>query len=131
MNSSRISFLQRLGSTLALWALIVAALLARSEYGYFLLILFVALAALYEYFHMVKELGTPAFTLTGMLCAAIYMIGSFFYQRAQGPEHSHDLEMAVLVGFLFVVFSRLIATLWKQLPTRSLASSIFPGSSIS
>ena len=56
MNSSRISFLQRLGSTLALWALIVAALLAGSEYGYFLLILFVAMAALYEYFHMVKEL---------------------------------------------------------------------------
>ena len=106
MNSSRISFLQRLGSTLALWALIVAALLAGSEYGYFLLILFVALAALYEYFHMVKELGTAAFTLTGMLCGAIYMIGSFLYQRAHGPDHSYDLEMAVLVGFLFVVFSR-------------------------
>ena len=50
MNSSRISFLQRLGSTLALWALIVAALLAGSEYGYFLLILFVALVVRWGYF---------------------------------------------------------------------------------
>jgi phosphatidate cytidylyltransferase len=64
------------------------------------------MVALYEYFHMVKELGAPAFTLTGMLCGAIYMIASFFYLRTTGPEHSYDLEMAVLVGFLFVAFSR-------------------------
>jgi phosphatidate cytidylyltransferase len=106
MKPTRISFLQRLGSTLGLWALILAALFAGSEYGYFLLILFMAMAALYEYFHMVKELGAPALTLTGMTCGAIYMIASFFYLRAHGPDHSYDLEMAVLVGFLFVVFSR-------------------------
>jgi hypothetical protein len=47
MNSTRISFFQRLASTLGLWALIIAALLAGSEYGYFLLILFMALVALY------------------------------------------------------------------------------------
>jgi phosphatidate cytidylyltransferase len=105
MTPTRISFLQRLGSTLGLWALILAALFARSEYGYFLLILFMAMVALYEYFHMVKELGTPAFTLTGMLCGAIYMTASFFYLR-HGSDHSYDLEMSVLVGFLFVVFSR-------------------------
>jgi phosphatidate cytidylyltransferase len=106
MNAARISFFQRLGSTLALWALIILALLAGSEFGYFLLIFFMAMVALYEYFHMVKEFGAPAFTLTGMLCGAIYMVGSFLYLRSQGPDHSYDLEMAVLVGFLFVVFSR-------------------------
>ena len=36
------------------------------------------MVALYEYFHMVKELGRRAFTLTGMLCGAIYMIGELF-----------------------------------------------------
>jgi phosphatidate cytidylyltransferase len=106
MKPARISFFQRLGSTVGLWTLIVATLIAGSEYGYFLLILFMAMVALYEYFHMVKELGAPAFTLTGMLCGAIYMIASFFYLRTTGPEHSYDLEMAVLVGFLFVAFSR-------------------------
>ena len=106
MNAARFSFLQRLGSTLSLWALIVAALLAGSEYGYFLLIFFMAMVALYEYYQLVKELGAPVFTLTGMLCGAIYMIGSFLYLRASGADHSYDLEMAVLVGFLFVIFSR-------------------------
>jgi phosphatidate cytidylyltransferase len=41
-----------------------------------------------------------------MLCGAIYMIGSFFYLRTHGPDYSYELEMAVLVGFLFVAFSR-------------------------
>ena len=106
MSSLRISFFQRLGSTLGLWALIVLALFAGSEYGYFLPILFVAMVALYEYFQMVKELGAPVFTLTGMLCGALYMVASFFSLRSRSPDHSYDLEMAVLVGFLFVVFSR-------------------------
>jgi phosphatidate cytidylyltransferase len=106
MSSLRISFFQRLGSTLGLWALIVLALFAGSEYGYFLPILFVAMVALYEYFQMVKELGAPVFTLTGMLCGALYMVASFFSLRSRSPDHSDDLELAVLVGFLFVVFSR-------------------------
>jgi phosphatidate cytidylyltransferase len=100
------TFFQRLGSTLVLWALIALTLFAGSEYGYFLLILFVAMVALYEYFQMVKELGAPVFTLTGMLCGALYMVASFFFLRSRIADYSYDLEMAVLVGFLFVVFSR-------------------------
>ncbi|HEY5813117.1 MAG TPA: phosphatidate cytidylyltransferase, partial [Terrimicrobiaceae bacterium] len=106
MNPTRISFFKRLASTMGLWVIILVALFAQSEYGYFFLILFMAMAALYEYFHMVKELGAPAFTLTGMLCGAIYMVASFFYLRTSGPDPSGSLEMAVLVAFLFVVFSR-------------------------
>lgn len=106
MTSTRLTFFRRLGSTLGLWALIIASLAAQSDYGYFLLILFMALVALYEYFHMVKEQGAPVFTLTGMLCGAVYLVGSFFYLRNHGGEHAQDLELGVLVAFLFIIFTR-------------------------
>lgn len=106
MTSTRLTFFRRLGSTLGLWALIIASLAAQSDYGYFFLILFMALVALYEYFHMVKEQGAPVFTLTGMLCGAVYLVGSFFYLRNHGGEHAQDLELGVLVAFLFIIFTR-------------------------
>ena len=84
MTSTRLTFFRRLGSTLTLWTLIAASVAANSDFGFFALILFVAMVALYEYFHMVKEQGAPVFTLTGMLCGALYLIGSFFYLRTHG-----------------------------------------------
>ena len=106
MTPKKLTFLLRLASTLGLWGVIVASVLANNDAGFFLIILFMALVALNEYFHMVKEQGAPVFTLTGTLCAAVYLTGSFLYLRTHGPEHSLDLEMGVLVGFLFVIFAR-------------------------
>jgi phosphatidate cytidylyltransferase len=106
MSEKRTTFFRRLGSTLGLWALIVGAVLAGYDGGYFLLILFVSLVALYEYFHMVKAQGAPVFTLTGMLCATVYLVGSFFHLKSHGAEPSPDLEVGVLVGFLFIIFAR-------------------------
>ena len=120
------TFFQRLGSTLGLWTLIVVCLLAGSQYGYFALILFVALAGLYEYFQMVKELGTPVFTLTGMLCATGYLVGSFFYLKTHGAEQSDELEMAVLVIFLFAIFSRqMFRTAASREPLEAIAYTVF------
>jgi phosphatidate cytidylyltransferase len=106
MSITQMTFLRRLGSTLVLWALILSSLMAGSDIGYFLLILFMALVGLYEYFHMVKEQGAPVFTLTGMICATLYLSGSFLYLRNHGTDPALDLEMGVLVGFLFVIFVR-------------------------
>jgi len=100
------TFFRRLGSTLVLWLVIMISLAAGSDLGFFAIIIFMALVGLYEYFHMVKEQGAPVFTLTGMLCAALYLIGSFIYLRNHGSETALDLEMGVLVGFLFVIFVR-------------------------
>jgi len=106
MSQASTTFFRRLGSTLGLWGLIVASIVADSDFGFFALILFMAMVALYEYYHMVKEQGAPVFTLTGMICGAIYMTGSFLYLRTAGGEHSLDLEMGVLVCFLFAIFAR-------------------------
>ncbi|HRJ72721.1 MAG TPA: phosphatidate cytidylyltransferase [Terrimicrobiaceae bacterium] len=126
MTSTRMTFFRRLGSTLGLWSLIIASVIAGSDFGYFFLILFMALVALYEYFHMVKEQGAPVFTLTGMLCAAVYLIGSFLYLRSHGPENSHDLELGVLVAFLFVIFSRqMFRAAADREPLEAIAYTVF------
>ncbi len=126
MNPTRATFFRRLGSTLGLWALIVAAVVAGSDIGFFLLILFMAMVALYEYFHMVKEQGAPVFTLTGMLCATIYLTGSFLYLRTHGSEQSLDLEMGILVGFLFVVFTRqMFRAAADREPLEAIAYTVF------
>jgi len=126
MTPKKLTFLQRLASTLVLWTLIVSAVIAGSDYGYFAIILFMALVALYEYFHMVKEQGAPVFTLTGMICAAVYLGGSFLYLRTNGSEHSLDLELGVLVAFLFVIFSRqMFRVAADKAPLEAIAYTVF------
>jgi phosphatidate cytidylyltransferase len=126
MNPSRVTFFRRLGSTLGLWALIVGSVVAGSDMGFFLLILFMAMVALYEYFHMIREQGAPVFTLTGMLCAAVYLVGSFLYLRSHGAEQSLDLEMGVLVGFLFVIFARqMFRAAADREPLEAIAYTVF------
>src|SRR6188768_2237875 len=126
MSSNLLTFFRRLGSTLVLWALITASILANSDIGFFAIILFMALVALYEYFHMIKEQGAKVFTLTGMTCAGIYLIGSFLFLRAHGPDQSLDLEMMVLVGFLFVIFARqMFRKAANREPLEAIAYTVF------
>lgn len=106
MSLAQQTFFRRLSSTLVLWTLIVASIAVGSDIGFFLLILFMALVGLYEYFHMVKEQGAPVFTLTGMICGGVYLTASFLFLRSQGGEESLDLEMGILVAFLFTIFVR-------------------------
>jgi phosphatidate cytidylyltransferase len=106
VSPERATFFRRLSSTLVLWTLIVSSILVGSDIGFFFLILFMALVGLYEYFHMVKEQGAPVFTLTGMICGGVYLTASFLFLRSQGGEHSLDLEMGILVLFLFTIFIR-------------------------
>lgn len=126
MNSRRVTFFLRLASTLGLWALIAASIIANSDFGFFAIIFVVALAALREYFAMLKYQGTPVFTLTGMLCAALYLLASFFYQQSHGSAAFPELEMGVLVSFLFVVFAR---QMWRvaadRTPLESIAYTVF------
>lgn len=126
MSPERVTFFRRLSSTLILWTLIVSSVLVGSDIGFFFLILFMALVALYEYFHMVKEQGTPVFTLTGMICGAVYLTASFFFLRSQGGEDSLDLEMGVLVAFLFTIFVRqMFRGVALRAPLEAMAYTVF------
>ncbi len=126
MTAARRTFISRLASTLTLWAVIAASMALNNAYGFFAIIFVLALMALREYFAMVKQLGTPVFTLTGMLCAAVYLVAGFFYQVTHGNEAVPQLEMAVLAGFLFVIFAR---QMWRKVadrePLESVAYTLF------
>ncbi len=126
MSPAKLTFLRRLSSTLFLWALIVGSIVAGSDIGYFVLVLFMALVALYEYLHMVKEQGAPVFTLTGMICGGVYLTASFLFLRTEGLEHSLDLEMGILVAFLFVIFVRqMFRAVAAREPLEAVAYTVF------
>lgn len=126
MNRIRLTFFRRLSSTLGLWALIAVSVILGSDIGFFLLIAGMAMVALREYFAMAKEQGAPVFTLTGMMCAAVYLVWSFLSMRGEVPEGSLNLEMGILVLFLFVVFVR---QMWRNAaerePLEAIAYTVF------
>jgi phosphatidate cytidylyltransferase len=123
--SKRRTFYRRLASTLLLWALIAFAVVAGNEWAFFAIIAFMALAALREYFGMVAEQGAPVLSLTGMLCAGLYLLVSFLVLRA-GDAGGSGLDAAVLVGFLFVIFVR---QMWRRAgdrkPLEAIAYTVF------
>lgn len=126
MTSNQLTFLRRLASTLGLWVLTLGAVFSGNDTAYFLLIAATALAALYEYFHMVRGQGAPVFTLTGMAFAAVYLTAGFLYMRGHGPGASAELEMGVLVALLFVIFARqMFRAAADREPLEAIAYTVF------
>jgi len=126
MTPARATFFRRLTSTLGLWALISLSVVAGSDIGFFAIIAIVGLTALREYFGMVKDQGAPVFTLTGMLCGAVYFIASFLSLRGDPTGNGSSLEGAVLVGFLFVIFARqMTRTAADREPLEAVAYTVF------
>ena len=48
---------------------------------------------------MLDHKGLPNFKVTGMICGAVLLAGSFYYFSKIGPAHSYDFEVAVLLFF--------------------------------
>lgn len=106
MNGKALTFTLRLGSTIALWAVLLGVVLSGHEFTFVLLITGIVLAGLWEYFGMLRSAKLPCFELTGMLCATVFIGGSFLYLRAYGSTAGYDFELAVLVAFIIIVFGR-------------------------
>jgi len=126
MPSRLTTFFRRLLSTSGLWALIAGAIIVGNDIGYFVIISLMSLVALWEYFKMAKDQGAPIFTLTGMLCAAVYLLMSFFVLRGEGSDVHGGLEMGVFVAFLIIIFVR---QMWRPAaerePLEAIAYTVF------
>ncbi|MBU6182330.1 MAG: phosphatidate cytidylyltransferase [Verrucomicrobia bacterium] len=125
MTPARMTFFLRLGSTLGLWALMLATVFAGWEAGFFALMAAMAMRALWEYYHMLEADGIGVFTLTGLVCAAVLLIGGFLIVRHEGAENSHDFELLVLVLFLITIFARQMFRGTANDPLRAMAYTVF------
>src|SRR5438046_9150649 len=68
----------------------------------------------------------PNFKITGMICGAVMLAGSFYYFSKIGPAHSYDFEVAVLLFFLLTVFGRqLFERLRHDEPLQTMAYTLF------
>ena len=126
MGMTRSVFLSRLGSSIVLWAVAFGIIFSGNEIGFFFLISTVALIGLWEFYLMLDNKNLPNFKVTAMICAALMLIGSFYYFRTIGPAHSYDFEMAVLLFFMLVVFSRQMFEKMRSVrPLETMAYTLF------
>src|SRR5437764_3896950 len=122
----RAVFIPRFVSTVVLWS--IALLIAFSGYEIFfwLLISAFGLIALLEFYRMLDHASLPNFKITGLICGAIMLVGSFYYFSKIGPAQSYDFELAVLLFFLLTVFTRqMFARLRHDEPLRTMAYTLF------
>src|ERR1700726_2427224 len=123
---TRSVFILRFLSTVALWSVALLIAFSGFEILFWLLISAFGLIALWEFYRMLDHDGLPNFKITGMICGAIMLVGSFYYFSKIGPAQSNDFEVAVLLFFLLTVFGRqMFARLRHDEPLQTMAYTLF------
>jgi phosphatidate cytidylyltransferase len=119
-------FILRFISTVVLWSIALAIAFSGYEILFWLLISAFGLIALFEFYRMLDHAALPNFKITGLICGAILLVGSFYYFSKIGPAQSYDFEVAVLLFFLLTVFTRQMFTgLRHDEPLRTMAYTLF------
>src|SRR4029077_4561721 len=93
-------------STIALWFIALLIMFAAFEILFWVLISAFGMIGLWEFYRMLDSKSRPNFKITGMICGAVLLAGSFYYFSKIGPAGSFDFEVAVLLFFLLTVFGR-------------------------
>ena len=123
---ARLTFILRFASTVALWSIALLIIFSGYELAFFGLIGAFGMLTLWEFYGMLDAKGLPNFKITAMICGGIMLIGSFYYYSTIGPGRSYDFEMAVLLGFLLVVFGRqMFEGLRDDAPLRQMSYTLF------
>src|SRR6059058_361289 len=119
-------FILRFISTVALWSVALVIAFSGYELAFYALICVFGLIALWEFYGMLDHRGLPNFKVTGMICGAVMLVGSFYYFAKMGPARSYDFEVAVLLFFLLTVFARqMFARLRQDEPLQTMAYTLF------
>src|SRR5206468_679951 len=122
----RSAFVLRFISTVALWSIALLIMFSGYEILFWLLISLFGLIGLLEFYRMLDHKGLPNFKITGMICGAVMLAGSFYYFSRIGPAGSYDFEVAVLLFFLLTVFGRqMFARLRHEEPLQTMAYTLF------
>src|SRR5438094_6338206 len=119
-------FIPRFLSTVVLWSIALAIAFSGYEIFFWLLISAFGLVALLEFYRMLDHAHLPNFKITGLMCGAIMLAGSFHYFSTIVPASSYDFEVAVLLFFLLTVFTRqMFARLREDEPLQAMAYTLF------
>jgi len=126
MTQTRLVFLRRLGSSVALWGVALWIILSGYEIGFMFLISTLALVGLWEFYTMLDHKHLPNFKIIGMICGLIFSEGSFYYFSRVGPVQSYDFEVATLLFFMMVVFGRQMFQRTRDIsPLETMAYTLF------
>src|SRR5207245_5562959 len=124
--TSRSAFILRFASTIGLWTVALLIMFSGYEILFWLLISVFGLIGLLEFYRMLDHKCLPNFKITGMICGAVMLGGSFYYFSRIGPSGSYDFEVAVLLFFLLTVFARqMFARLRHDEPLQTMAYTLF------
>jgi phosphatidate cytidylyltransferase len=124
--TSRSVFILRFFSTIVLWSVALVIAFSGYELAFHGLISVFGLVALWEFYRMLDHKGLPNFKVTGLICGAVMLFGSFYYFSHMGPARSYDFELAVLLFFLLTVFTRqMFARLREDEPLQTMAYTLF------
>lgn len=123
---ARSTFLVRFVTTIALWTIALVIAFSGYELAFYALICIFGLIALWEFYRMLDHRDLPNFKITGLICGAVMLVGSFYYFAKMGPAGSYDFEVAVLLFFLLTVFARqMFARLRHDEPLQTMAYTLF------
>jgi phosphatidate cytidylyltransferase len=123
---ARSTFLVRFVTTIALWTIALVIAFSGYELAFYALICIFGLIALWEFYRMLDHRDLPNFKITGLICGAVMLVGSFYYFAKMGPAGSYDFEVAVLLFFLLTVFARQMFTrLRHDEPLQTMAYTLF------
>ena len=81
----RSAFILRFISTIALWTIALLIMFTGYEVLFWLLISMFGMIGLWEFYRMLDHKGLPNFKVTGMICGAVLLAGSFYYFSKIGP----------------------------------------------
>src|SRR5438874_10907074 len=90
--------------TVALWTVAWLIMFSGYEILFWVLISVFGMIGLWEFYGMLDHKRLPNFKITGMICGAVMLAGSFYYVSNIGPAGSYEFVFAVLMVFLLSVF---------------------------
>src|SRR5260370_7477820 len=106
LATPRSAFILRFLSTVGLWTVALLIMFSGYEILFWVLSSVFGLIGLWEFYRMLDHKALPNFKITGMICGAVMLAGSFYYFSKIGPAGSYDFEVAVLLFFLLPMFDR-------------------------
>ena len=128
-------FLRRLVSTVVLWTTILAAMFSGNRFiadGVFVLIVaFLALAGLVEFYGLAEKRGLACFKISGVIGGGLLMVGTFLHVTGHlgtangSPARVNDFETSFLILFVLGLCVRQFVSRSNTLGIQAISTTLF------